>query len=118
MPECNKGASMKRKNPYIGKWRIIEMELWDQDFVDMETEGYFHFEKDELGSFHFGAVQGQIDYRLETIGEHERIEFSWEGQDEMDDALGRGWAVLNGNFLEGRFYFHLGDVSAFRAKKK
>jgi hypothetical protein len=41
-----------------------------------------------------------------------------EGQDEMDGALGRGWAFLNGNFLEGRFYFHLGDDSAFRAKKK
>ena len=54
---------MKQRNPYIGKWRIIEMEIWDQDFIDMETEGHFLFEKDQLGSFQFGLVQGQIDYR-------------------------------------------------------
>ena len=89
------------------------MELWDQDFIDMETEGYFLFEKDEMGSFHFGAVQGQIDYRIEKTGELERVEFSWDGQNEMDDALGRGWALVNGNIMEGRFYFHLGDDSAF-----
>ena len=93
------------------------MELWDQDFIDMETEGYFHFEKNEMGSFHFGAVQGQIDYRIEKIGEHERVEFSWKGQNEMDVALGRGWAVVNEDEMEGRFYFHLGDDSTFKATK-
>ena len=82
---------MKRKvNPYSGKWRIIEMEMWDQDFVDLETEGYFTFDKDDLGRFQFGAVQGQIDYRVEKIGESERLEFSWEGNDDMDPAYGRG----------------------------
>ena len=29
---------MRKQNPYLGKWRIIEMEMWDQDFIDMETE--------------------------------------------------------------------------------
>jgi hypothetical protein len=108
---------MRRINPYIGKWRVIEMELWDQDFVDMETEGYFRFGDDELGYFQFGLVQGQIDYRLEKTGNIERLEFSWNGQDENDSALGRGWAVVRDDFIEGRFYFHLGDNSAFRAKK-
>ncbi len=27
------------------------MEMWDQDFIDMETEGHFTFEKDEIGYF-------------------------------------------------------------------
>lgn len=108
---------MSRINPYLGRWRIIEMELWDRDFIDMETEGYFHFEKDETGHFQFGLVQGQIDYRIEKVGEIERLEFSWEGQDENDEALGRGWAFIKNNFLVGRFYFHLGDNSAFKAKK-
>ena len=108
---------MKQKNPYIGKWRIIEMEMWDQDFIDMETEGRFIFEKNQLGSFQFGLVQGQIDYRIEKIGEIERLEFSWEGQNENDEAYGRGWAVLRHDHLEGRFYFHLGDDSWFKAKR-
>jgi hypothetical protein len=108
---------MRKVNPYLGKWRIIEMELWDKDFIDMETEGYFKFEKDEMGHFQFGLVQGQIDYRIENVGEIERLEFSWEGQDENDEALWRGWAIIKNDFLVGRFYFHLGDNSAFKAKK-
>lgn len=83
----------------------------------METEGRFIFEKNQLGSFQFGLVQGQIDYRIEKIGEIERLEFSWEGRNESDEAYGRGWAVLRHDHLEGRFYFHLGDDSWFKAKR-
>jgi len=108
---------MRKKNPYLGKWRIIEMEMWDQDFIDMETEGYFSFETEELGCFQFGLVQGRIDYRIEKIGDIERLEFTWEGQDENDEALGRGWAIIKNNHIEGRFYFHLGDDSWFKAQK-
>jgi hypothetical protein len=65
----------------------------------------------------FGLIQGQIDFRIEKVGVIERLEFSWEGQDENNEALGRGWAIIKNNFLVGRFYFHLGDNSAFKAKK-
>ncbi len=92
------------------------MEMWDQDFIDLETEGHFTFEKDEIGYFQFGLVQGRIDYRIEKIGEIERLEFSWEGQDENDAALGRGWAVLKNDYIEDRFYVYLGDNSSFKAK--
>ena len=108
---------MKKRNPYLGKWRITQMEMWDQEFVDMETEGHFNFKGDQIGSFQFGLVQGQIDYRIEKTGEIERLEFSWEGQDENDVAIGRGWAVIQSDHLEGRIYFHLGDDSWFKAKR-
>ena len=108
---------MKKRNPYLGKWRITQMELWDQEFVDMETEGHFNFEEDELGSFQLGLVKGQIDYRIENTGEIERLKFSWEGQDENDVAIGRGWAAIQNDRLEGRIYFHLGDDSWFKAKR-
>ena len=108
---------MKKRNPYLGKWRIIQMEMWNQEFIDMETEGHFIFEEDELGSFQFGLVQGQIDYRIEKTVEIERLEFSWEGQDENDAASGRGWAVRQNDRLECRIYFHLGDDSWFKAKR-
>lgn len=104
-------------NTYVGKWRIIEMELWDQDFIDMETEGYFLFEKEEIGIFQFGLVRGTIDYRIKKNGEVERLEFTWEGQDENDEVMGRGWVVLKNDHLEGRIFFHLGDDSAFAARK-
>jgi hypothetical protein len=109
---------MKKDNvKYLGKWRIIEMELWDQDFIDMVTPGYFSFDREGLGYFQFGVVEGRIDYRIEKIGDIGRLEFSWEGADENDSALGRGWAIMTKDHLEGRFYFHLGDNSWFRAKR-
>jgi hypothetical protein len=36
----------------------------------------------------------------------------------MDHARGRGWAVLNGDEIEGIIFSHQGDESAFKAKKK
>jgi hypothetical protein len=78
------------------------MEQWDQDFVDMEVPGYFTFRKDGQGEFQFGLVQGNLDSRI--IGE--RIEFSWAGHDEMDDACGRGWAVIQEGALCGHIFFN------------
>jgi len=69
-----------------------------------------------LGYFQFGVVEGQLDYRIEKIGDVERIEFFWGGQSENDPASGREWAVINGDYLEGRIYIHLSDDSWFKAK--
>ena len=92
--------------------------MWDQDFIDMETEGYFSFETEEFGYFQFGLVQGRIDYRIEKIGDIERLEFTWEGQDENDPALGSGWLRFRDeNHLEGRLKLHLGDSSKLQAKR-
>jgi len=108
----------QKKNTYIGKWRITEMEMWDQDYVDEMTEGHFTFEKNGIGHFQFGLVEGGVDYRIEKCGEVERLEFSWEGQDENDPAFGRGYAILNEDCIEGRIYFHMGDVSWLKAERK
>ena len=108
----------KKENPFLGRWRITWMEQWDQDFVDEEEEGYIEFEKDNLGQFHFGYVHGHMDCHVTTRDGKPAVEFSWEGNDEMDHALGRGWAVIEGDQIEGTLFFHGGDSSAFRAKRK
>ena len=36
----------------------------------------------------------------------------------MDPAVGRGSAAIDGDEIEGMLYFHQGDESAFKAKKK
>jgi len=108
----------QKKNPYIGKWRITEMEMWDQDYVDEITEGHFTFEKNGVGYFQVALVEGEIDYRIEKWGEFARLEFSWEGQDENDPDLGRGYVTLNEDSIEGRLYFHMGDDSWFKAERK
>ena len=103
--------------PFIGTWFIFEMDAWDQAYVNMEVPGHFTFNKVGTGHFQFGLVQGQMDCRIETKGGKVRIEFSWEGQDELDPASGRGWAVIENAELHGRIFFHQGDDSTFRARR-
>ena len=83
------------------------MEAWDQEYIDMEVPGHFQF----------GLVQGEMDCRLENAGGKARIEFSWEGQAELDSASGRGWAEIEDEKLKGRIFFYQGDDSAFRARR-
>ena len=59
-----------------------------------------------------------IDYREVERDGKPGVEFSWDGNDEMDPAQGRGWAVLDGDEIDGRIFFHQGDDSAFRAVRK
>jgi uncharacterized protein YndB with AHSA1/START domain len=77
----------------------------------MEVPGHFIFNKDGTGHFQFGLVRGEMDCRIETANEPERIEFSWEGQEELDSTSGRGWAVIEFGEIRGRIFFHLGDDS-------
>jgi hypothetical protein len=33
------------KASFVGRWRIVEMELWDQKFVDLESPGHITFNR-------------------------------------------------------------------------
>ena len=104
-------------NPFAGRWRITSMEQWDQDFIDEEEEGYFEFDDKGGGEFHFGYVHGSMDCRLTTREGEPAVEWTWDGNDEMDPAQGRGWAVVRGDELHGKTFFHQGDDSGFVAKR-
>jgi hypothetical protein len=108
---------MKQMKQLVGKWRIVEMEVWDQEYVDMEVPGYIRIDSDGTGRFQFGLVSGDIDGRAEQCGNAPRFEFSWSGQEENDSVCGRGRAVIENGELKGRIYLHLADDSAFRAIK-
>lgn len=108
---------MKIPEPYVGRWRIIHMDQWDQDFVDLVVPGHVTIRKDGTGSFQFGAVQGEMDCRIEKTGADVVLGFSWDGSDECDAASGRGWVKVNRDQMEGHIFFHLSDDSAFTAKK-
>ena len=101
---------------FLGRWRISEMELWDADFIDLEVPGHLTFADEQAGEFQFGLVKAWMDCRYEKG--RARIEFSWEGADDVDDACGRGWAELDGDHLRGRIFIHRGDDSGFVATKQ
>jgi hypothetical protein len=93
------------------------MDEWDQDFVDAEVEGFFEFEPNGTGHFQFGYVSGYMDWRPATRDGRPAVEWSWEGNDEMDPAQGRGGATVEGNDLRGMIFLHLGDESGFAATR-
>lgn len=101
-------------SPLIGRWRITEMALWDNNYLDMIEPAYILFKADGRGEFKFGCVDGSIDGTLYT----DAAEFSWEGSDEMDEACGDGWAELDEDgTLRGEISFRDGDESAFKARR-
>jgi len=103
---------------YSGVWRITEMELWDEDYWNMEVKAFIKIDPKGMGEFQFGLVSGQIDGEIVEDGADERFEFTWEGNDECDPASGSGWLRLkNKNLVEGRIKFHLGDSSGLVAKR-
>jgi hypothetical protein len=104
------------KSSFAGCWRIVEMELWDQDFVDLVSPGHITFTRDGRGELHFGAVDASLDWRT-GIAENRAV-FSFEGFDEGDEVTGSGWAKLSGGQLTGSIAFHLGDESEFVAEKE
>ena len=100
----------------VGKWRITEMALWDQDAVDLVGPGFIRFDVDGTGEVGFIALTGTLDCRFAPRAGRPSATFTWAGFDEGDPVSGRGWAVVEADgVLSGRIYFHQGDDAAFKA---
>jgi hypothetical protein len=110
-------AKPNPKSPFTGHWRIVSMSAWYEEYIDEEEEGYFEFDDKGSGEFHFGYVHGHMDCRLNTRYGEPAVEWSWDGNDEMDPAQGRGWVVLKGDELHGMIFFHGSDDSEFVATR-
>jgi len=110
--------SKVKSTDFTGTWHIYEMELWDEDYFNMDVQAYIKIEPDNDGSFQFGLVCGEIDGRIVDYVDGKRFEFTWDGNDECDHVFGSGWLrIKEKDTLEGEFRFHLGDSSTFSAKK-
>jgi hypothetical protein len=104
---------------FVGRWHIVSMSMWDESYINEEVQAFIQFEKDGMGEFQFGYVQGEIDYREGLRDGAPAVEWSWEGTDGADGTplTGRGWAVLKGDELHGMIVIHLGDESEFEAER-
>jgi len=109
---------MSERASTTGRWRITEMDNWDQRTIDLVQPGFIEFGADGLGRLGFIVVTGELDCREADRDGRPGVEFSWQGSDEGDQVSGRGWAALNADgTLAGHVYFHLGDDSAFRGER-
>jgi len=96
-----------------GKWRIVQMPDYLDDFPDMAEPAYILFGQSS-GEFAFGCISGTIH----SIASGNACEFNWSGNDEMDEASGDGWAELQEDgTLEGEICFQNGNEAAFIARR-
>lgn len=73
-----------------GRWPIVAMPDYVEDYRDMIGAAYIEFAADGSGEFAFGCVTGQIF----GAGDGYNVAFSWQGNDEMDETQGNGWAEI------------------------
>ncbi len=53
-------------SPFLGRWHIVSMTEWDEDYIHEEVPAFIEFEEHQEGSFQFAYVRGEIDYRITT----------------------------------------------------
>jgi hypothetical protein len=98
----------------IGRWRIVEADLWDRDYLDLVEPAYATFNNDGRGEFAFGAINATME--LEYA--HRIVFFSWIGFDEGDELSGSGAAELNdGGTVEIELSFDDGDDAVLKARR-
>ena len=98
-----------------GRWRIVEMPDYEADYPDMMEPAYILFDGAGGGEFVFGCVTGS----LYGAADASAIDFTWDGNDEMDEAFGEGSVALQPDgSLEGEIRFHRGDEIAFTARRR
>src|SRR5438067_1910810 len=55
---------LKPKSPFLGRWHIISMSAWDEDYFNDEVQAHIEFGPDQGGEFDCQPVPGQVARRL------------------------------------------------------
>lgn len=116
--EAENSETVVSRDAVVGTWRIVEMEVWDRDALNLVEPAHIEFEPDGMGSLVFIAVMAGIDYRLVSRDGQPAVEFSWEGVSEGDQISGRAWANIAGDEMRGHLFIHAGDDSPFTARRQ
>jgi hypothetical protein len=104
---------------FKGRWRIVEMDVWDNDYLDLVEPAHITFEGTHDGAFVFGTVQAWLDVRYGSRDAMACAEFSWEGNNDNDPGCGRGWAIFGtAGRLVGHIFIHNSDDSGFVALRE
>ncbi|MDR3472283.1 MAG: hypothetical protein P4M09_11420 [Devosia sp.] len=95
-----------------GRWRIVELEAFDDDYLDLVKAAYIELDERGLGEMAFGALTAALDCAYTPSG----FDFTWDGSDEGDQVTGDGWAELqpDGSLL-GEISWRNGDETEFKA---
>jgi hypothetical protein len=95
-----------------GIYKIVEMEHWDKDIIDLLEPGYISI-KGKKGNLRFMSVDAQMDIKKNK----DRYLFTWDSNDESSSVSGYGNFTCSGDTLTGRIYIHDSADSSFVAVK-
>lgn len=96
----------------VGRWRIVEADLWDHEYLDLCGPANSVTGGQGQGEIAFGALQAGLDLGYSRS----MVSFTWSGHDEMDEATGDGVAeLLDDGTLEIEFSYHNGDEAILKA---
>lgn len=97
----------------VGRWRIVEADIWDRDYLDLCGPATIVIGTGGHGEIAFGAMQATLDFEYGPTS----IAFAWVGCDEMDEVSGEGTAeLLDDGSIEIEFEYHNGDKAVLKAK--
>ena len=99
----------------IGRWRIVEADQWDRDYLDLVDPAFIRFDRDGYGELAFGVVTAGLHLDCaRTI-----VFFTFEGSAEDDEVRGSGSAELTEDgALEIELSFHNGDDAILQATRE
>ena len=106
----------------IGRWRIIEADQWDREYLDLVEPAFIRFDRDGSGDLAFGVVTASlhVDYARTVVfftfdGSDEGDEVSGDGSDEGDEVSGDGSAELT---EDGALEIELSTTTAMTPSSK
>ncbi|MEO0769786.1 MAG: hypothetical protein AAFY72_10185 [Cyanobacteria bacterium J06649_4] len=59
-----------------GNWHMYDMELWGEEYFNMEVQAYIDVDERGNGNFQFGLVSGGFSGQVSGDEGAERIEFT------------------------------------------
>jgi hypothetical protein len=99
----------------VGRWRIVEADLWDRDYLDLCGPAAITIGTEGRGEIAFGAMEGCLDIEYSRLS----IAFTWNGSDEMTEVSGEGYAeLLDDGSIKIEFAYRDGDEAVLKAKRE
>jgi len=98
----------------VGRWRIVEADIWDQDYLDLYGPATVVIGADGRGHIAFRAMQATLDVEYGPTS----VAFEWIGFDEGDEIAGEGDAeLLEDGTIKIEFAYDNGDEAVLTARR-
>src|SRR3989442_11949373 len=103
---------------FTGTWDVVSSPDFDDDYLSMEVAPYVRLRQEGNrveGEYQLGLQTGDLDGLLEG---NDRIRFTFEGMDELDEVHGAGTTIVKDGLMTFTLMYHMGDDFTFECKRR